>query len=540
MSVYRLQGGLSLAEYLLEPDDQVRSSDQELEQDGVSCLIRYGHLETHEPQWVSHARDLTGLSLSLPRMSPFAVLLIDEGKWVYALTWGDGYLMLDRETRADPGFGLAFAIRRLDEFHIGAMTLHSLDSSARTAQISYPGGADVGKYGVARFGEIVGRLRGSADLSDLTYGKSRKTKKDRIISGLDSLRVPVARQFDGMRSDLDAISRVVDSPTPDNSLRSVTAVRPIKSGHPMLPKLQTALVRSLKSKASKSVAQGTPLELAESSDELMSVKVLRLAGSGPMLIKVDELLEEIKGRIGRLDEHDVYDSLRTGSIQAYSDSTGTEKVRGTTSALKWLYFEKTIGNHRYILRSGSWYQIGENYVDQIRDEVSRLLENKYDVEFPLWNGSGQDSDENSYNKLAAERLGAVCLDAKFAKTTQNPKIELCDIYTSSHELVHVKWLGSASSLSHLIAQAEASISALTYEPAAMEWLTSQLNQSSKGRIIPKGVPSTVVLACGGRKWKARDLFAMSQINLLRFANALPPNVDLKFADIPYGPKPKAK
>jgi hypothetical protein len=83
------------------------------------------------------------------------------------------------------------------------------------------------------------------------------------------------------------------------------------------------------------------------------------------------------------------------------------------------------------------------------------------------------------------------------------------------------------------------MSALQNEPEAIEWLQSRVSDLTGGvRRIDK-VPERIILAGAGRSWNVDELFAMSQISLLRLVRGLPTNVSVEFLDIPFVPKTKA-
>lgn len=85
----------------------------------------------------------------------------------------------------------------------------------------------------------------------------------------------------------------------------------------------------------------------------------------------------------------------------------------------------------------------------------------------------------------------------------------------------------------MISQAEASISALQNEPEAIEWLQARvLELTNRARRINK-TPDKIISAGAGQRWNVDELFAMSQISLLRFVHSLPTNVSVEFLDISF-------
>lgn len=68
----------------------------------------------------------------------------------------------------EQGFCLMFGIRRLDPDRLGTVARSALDATARHIETSFPGGSDIGSFDLERFGELINRVAGLADLSGLT------------------------------------------------------------------------------------------------------------------------------------------------------------------------------------------------------------------------------------------------------------------------------------------------------------------------------------------------------------------------------------
>lgn len=533
-TLYRLTGAKNLKAYLSDPGIDVECTDEPFVSQGLSCFLRYGYSASPRPSWQTHVESLIGHPVLLPGTSPFAVLLVQKPPWAYALTWGDGYVMLEDEY-VEQGFGLGFAMHRLDEFQMGSITSQALDTSSRVAQISFPRGAPFGSFGIRAHGELVSRLRGLADLAGLESARGSAVAR-RTIKAADSLQIPLAQDFTALISDIDVIAGVADLSEPDNALRAVAQVRPLRRGSRTIVELDRRLSVALNEPETMQIDIAWPADSAVDMSEALSFRITSLGTGGPIHIEAPIQLVDITERLRRIPVTRRAEALKLGHIQAYSDEEGTERVGGGSTAKKWVSFETVIDSVRYVLRNGSWYRIGEAYAQQIADEVGSILGNKATLNFPRWVPTGKSDDENRYCKLAAPSVGGISIDRRFAKTPRHAKVELCDIFGPKDELIHVKWLGTAPAFSHLISQAEASMSALQNEPDALTWLSEEVRKQSVQKRTVRGVPDNIVLAGAGRQWNVKELFAMSQISLLRFIHGLPRNISVTFADIPYMPK----
>ncbi|CAM00210.1 uncharacterized protein (TIGR04141 family) [Saccharopolyspora erythraea NRRL 2338] len=538
VSLYRLDGELDLADCLLDSSSADDLEDHEVQLDEVTCRLVMGRMHSDEPSWAAHVNSLTGLPVRLPSSQPFGVLLVPLPPWTYALIWGHGHRLLDAEV-IEQNFGLLFGIRRLDPAHLRTVSRSAMDITARTTQTSIPGGGDVGSFGMEPYGEFVSRFKGPADLNDLTYGT--ETGRDPQIEVGDNLKAPLPRFGTALLSDLNAITKIVDEPDDDSSLRFAHLVRRVKSRDPERSRLEGRLAEALANGAEyHPLGIAWPANDLRAAEEAWSFKVKSLGGSGPLVLEpsmeLDVLSEQFRGMPADVRLH----RLRTARVVPCADDAGTEEIGTSTSLRRWIVFETTIDHVRYCYFQGEWFRIGEEYVERIRDQVEQLLTRKNTtLTFPVWNRRAGHADEHSYCHQVAERDGYLCFDRNFAHTPFHPKFELCDVVGPNDELVHIKWLGAATAASHLYTQAAVSAEALRDEPDAARQLNEKIQELSPGR--PEAQPSKVVLAIAGRSWDPQQLFTLSQVSLLRLDRTLRSyNTTLEFANIPHVRRPARK
>jgi hypothetical protein len=114
-TMYRLrrQSDAHLSSYLqqkyFEPDRGFVS--REVRVGGVDGLLVYGMMRTERPDWLGHAEELTGITPEVSNTTSAGVLLLPYDEFVYALSWGMGFLTLSSRY-LDNGFGIRFAIRK--------------------------------------------------------------------------------------------------------------------------------------------------------------------------------------------------------------------------------------------------------------------------------------------------------------------------------------------------------------------------------------------------------------------------------------------
>ncbi|GDY33956.1 TIGR04141 family sporadically distributed protein [Gandjariella thermophila] len=521
--------------YLLPLSSAEVTADRLVPIDELTCRLMAGVLPSERPSWASHVRSLTGIDVELPGSSPFAVLLVPLGRWTYAIAWGAGHLLLDDQL-IDPGFGLQFGIRRLDPSRLGFVASSALGTSGRSSQTSIPGGSDLGGFHLQPYGDLINRLAGAADLSGLTYHRDTG-RRYRIRTG-DGLFLPLPCNPRDLIADLLAIEAAIEAQDSDSLLRPAFRIRPVPKNDRHLAELGERLAAALGGdERFGRLGLAWPAEAVDAAEGAVTFRTLGLERNAPPVerdLELEDLVAAFKGLsvAGRVNK------LGTAKLVACADEDGTEMLGRPIAIRKWLVFETSIGFTRYCYNQGQWFKIGEKFVSQIRDQVTDLLKRRADLRFPLWTPTGKPDDEHRFCLKAAMEPGYLCLDQNFATTPLHPRLELCDLVGPQNELIHVKWLTRATAASHLYTQALASATSLRDEPEARAELDKKVRAHDASRAGLN--PSAVVLAIAGRRWDIDQLFALSQIDLLRLDSAVRhQQMTLQFADIPYVEKKRS-
>ena len=198
------------------------------------------------------------------------------------------------------------------------------------------------------------------------------------------------------------------------------------------------------------------------------------------------------------------------------------------SLYKSLYFEHVDVSKTFILFSGDWFEIDNDFVDELDRALTEVPIS--DLEFPMvrkWTDEDKEKieAEGDYNERTAILKSYHLLDKKLIKsrTTTSP-IELCDLMTDDKQLIHVKHKkGGSSGLSHLFAQgyvaAEVIISDKEFRKEARQKLRSI--RSDLDTLIPlDGIKSSdyevVYLVLGDDNSRVKSALPFfSKINLVK-------------------------
>jgi len=149
------------------------------------------------------------------------------------------------------------------------------------------------------------------------------------------------------------------------------------------------------------------------------------------------------------------------------------------SIYKCLVYEIRRGDRLFILSGGEWFWVADGYAAKVSEYVEQLPELELELpECPL------GSREDTYNALAAEASGCLCMDGRFATKSVPDQVEICDLLSPERKLIHVKKRGASSTLSHLFNQGVNSA----------EWLREDGDFRSEAREIAEALDGEIAEA----------------------------------------------
>ncbi|MBM7772632.1 uncharacterized protein (TIGR04141 family) [Actinokineospora baliensis] len=533
VTIYRFPAGLPLTDYLKPPKDAELEVDQTTRIAGATAHLVAGGRVGNNASWGDHPRQITGVDLELAVRSPFLVVVVElDQDWVCAATWGVGAHHLLDETLLDEGFGLAFAVRRVDPSNLRTVNSASVDTTSRQTRTSFPLGNPLSAFPLEPAGEVVTHVTGPADMAGLTY--HRATGKTWQIKAGDSLHIQLGRSPEDFVADLRTICAVVDSTDAASPLRFINQVRPAGANHPLMAELEARLAVALGGDTRFGpIGLCWPNAAAAAAAEANSFAITSFGGLGHVRLDPDVDIDEVTARFAQITEGARLAELKTARLAPCADDQGEDALVRPITLDKWISFETTLGSKTFCLNRGRWYEIGEDAVARVHERLAELFANTSPLPFPTWRRASSPDDEHRYCELVAEQSGFLCLDKNLARTPMHPRLELADLLGPDNELIHVKWPSGAAAMGHLFTQTRASAWSLRSEPEALGQLDTKVRMADNARTITTR-PRTVVLAIGGRQWGVQTLFTLTQVGLIRLSQELSYlGMTLQFANIPF-------
>ncbi|RIQ22840.1 DUF6119 family protein [Jiangella rhizosphaerae] len=522
LTLYRLDGVAPHPVGMLDALDHERVDQwdadiQETQIAGCVALWLSGRRYRRRAEWCEAASITTGLDVDFDERSAFGLLLLAVDDTVYGIGYGRGYLLIS-DDRKDHGFGIRFALRRLDPAEIQDVARRRIGARGRTDLTLVPDGVPIWMLGVEENADVVRRLGGRSDELAVTFS-AEDQRPVRLEAGV-GLRMRLGVRPEHLVGDIREIARVCAEESPNPLLQFVDNFRPI-GGRARRDELDQALDAVLGGEHAGEVVAVVPTDCLRGFADARSftIKV------GSVTMPVDAIETEhflARCRLQRPGQRVA--ALRAGKVRMFQDDRHLEEL-GAASAIHWLEAVVSRDNRRYFLLDGEWYEVDIGYLDDKLREIEGLFADDPSVDLPAWQPG---STERAYNMHVQDvRPGYLCMDREMVRTTFFPRggFEACDVLGPDDALIHVKFAEGAGSLSHLFTQGAVSAQALLRSDEALTRFSGMVAQLSGGRrlIPPDFRPRKVVFAILLRKGDVvtpGSLFPLARVALANAARLL--------------------
>ncbi|MFC0003508.1 DUF6119 family protein [Micromonospora siamensis] len=488
---------------------------------GAPALLVHGTVHRARAEWCDVLAGLVGEDVDLGYSSGGGALLLAVDDQAYALAYGTlGRFMIEHET-FDRTFGVSFAVRALLPSDIRQVRRRMLGASGRVDRSLVPGGQPIWRYGIDKWGEIVGQVCGRTHNPNLTA--CRRTGRPVKVEGGDALHIPLCVEPEGLLADLREIDRVCHQESPLADLEFITQIRPIPTSDPRVADLVSTIDQRLALAEPPELGLAIPGDLIADIEHVGSyrIQVPKSARRPSLTTELD--LAAILAHTNRALDGDRWTGLQKGTLTLYADAGGNDEMVPTRIS-RWITAEVAHGTSHLLLHEDRWYEIGDRHREFLSQEIRQILDQPSQIVLPPW--TGDLPDEDAYNRAVAKRDNRfILLDKKLVRTAQHPRgIEACDLLGPGDELIHVKRASGSSPLSHLFAQGITSAEALRYDEEARATFLDLVERQPNGRKLPGSFrPRKVVYAIAlkaGRTVTVDTLFTFAQVALYQAMKTL--------------------
>lgn len=370
------------------------------------------------------------------------------GSRIFVVTFGYGRALL-RPDVIEERFGLITALSSIDKDKIRSLDTSSLDAvllnSRRQASVL---------SNVDNFALNVNR-----DLLKSVTGRVEDEELSTTLTGKDSLTISTNKTYKTICEEIDKYYAIYKSDKYKNAFIWVDQIRSVKD---------TSLIQTLNSSVVQKINNNQLDNIWISFPELIDWKLLSYFKFGRNNHLEDVDIKTIHDNYFKKQDDSIsIETLKNGHIKAYDSS---DQLLGHWSIYNSLFVDCQYGGKQFFLHEGSWYQIENNFVKRIEDfyqSVPIFSENLHDYDVPL---------EDTYNKkLVSSDPNKYYLMDKKLTSVGGSTIEVCDVLTKNHHLLHVKKYTGSAVLSHLFNQGLVSAQSLK-DPSTRKKINTKISK----------------------------------------------------------------
>jgi uncharacterized protein (TIGR04141 family) len=399
-------------------------------------LIVVGTNSTQPPQWLEVLQEMTEDPIQdLFNSSTRSVLMVRCEQRIFVFPFGFGrYLINDAAIVKDFGIKvvlnsvLPHKLRSIDTATVNEITIHSRTQTSKTTSVN-SFGIDVVK-----------------DFLKSVTGEPANKKLGKVVTGKESIQLTY--ELEESFNEFNILcTHLLDRYYSSNYKENFSWVDNLQLVNDSL------LKNILNQKLLEKIHQQDDNMLHIAPPEIVDWSNIGGFTFTPNSQTDDDLdINNYFNYINRFERFEL-DHIKRHSVYVWD--VGKENQVAKWKLYDCIVFETDYEDNKYILTMGSWFKVDEEfanlvegYIREIPDAMLTLPE------------CGASEKEGEYNlRVGNENEDMITLDTKNVNYNGS-QIEICDLLTSSGQLIHVKPWKSSSTLSHLFSQGRVSAESL--------------------------------------------------------------------------------
>lgn len=375
-------------------------------------------------------RDVIDIDLIGKSSSIAAVLVVKSSGRFFALTFGQGGRFLLKDDVYEERFGLLVALNAVEDESLRCIDKQSLDSLESHTRIQSGYGTSADQFG----------LDVEQDMLKTIVGCPKDHRLGQRMTGTDALSVSVKMELNDLNFLLDSYKEKFEEDLGEKGFDWVNNISVLKSSSALVPRLEDELLNKFKSKD----YSGLWLSIPEIIQWDTVTGFIFTSGK-----KVAHSDINLNGFLETVENNDITTDLLKNRRVSCVDADHNPTFN-SWSIYKCLYAEVQFDDKKYILNDGKWFNVNEDFVKKTNIEFGNIK--KSSLTLPAYKGGG----EGAYNKSVSDGSPDVyaLMDDKnkvFHGGGQG-QVEVCDLFSNTKNLIHVKRYGKSSVLSHLFSQ----------------------------------------------------------------------------------------
>jgi uncharacterized protein (TIGR04141 family) len=417
---------------------------------GVPAAVWIKRSRWHAPAWASFFRPEIDASAFGSVASASAVLTMEVERRIFVVAFGQGRYLVETDN-VEQRFGLKACLNTIDEKNVRSIDKRTFDALLTQSRVQTSKAAPIMEFG----------LDPEQDLLRAATGRPTDPDLGERMSGLDSLTVSVRTTMASVKELLPKYLKASRATGYRKKYPWVEQIAEVVSDTE-LARLDLKLVERVKQDRDPSVWMSLPDVV-----DWNKVDGFRHSRRPASPLRFDVHLSEWK-EDALADRELSLELLQRCRVRA-SDTDGQDAA--DWSVYRCLYCEIEEGSATYLLSSGKWYRVKRDLVEQVNDSFKRLPKRQQPL--PAYDHSSEGDYNEGVAKASPREFS--CHDRRLVRVpTSGGAIEICDLYSTRGELIHVKRYGASSVLSHHFAQAVVSAEALSIDRTAREQFAAQV------------------------------------------------------------------
>ncbi len=380
------------------------------------------------PKWSSFFEDKNIAKLIGSTSNVSAVFVIKVSDRYFALTFGQGGRHLLKNDVYEDRFGLYVALNSVERASIRCVDKQSLDTIQSHTRIQSVKATTADQFGI----DI------EQDMLKSIVGTPEDTLIGNRMTGTDSLSVSVRMDLSDLKSLLLIYKNKFEQDLKITEYQWVNNISIVKNSS-KINELNNLLV----DKFNKKDDSGLWLAIPEIIQwDQVKCFIFQAGGREP---RSDINLEGFRLTL-KEGQQVTLKLLKSRNVYCVDEEYNTLE---SWSILKCIYFEISYKGNTYIFNDAKWFCVNNDFVSKTNSDFDNIAKSELDL--PKYEGGG----EGKYNLSVAEKFPKkyALLDGKIIRHGSGQgQIEICDLFSESKHLIHVKIYGKSSVLSHLISQ----------------------------------------------------------------------------------------
>jgi len=349
---------------------------------------------------------------------------------IFAIPFGSGYHLL-APGATEERFGLRTVLNSVDEKLVRSIDKKNMANIPIHAREQISINSPVASFGINI----------EQDLILGVTGRSKDENLGKTITGRDALNVAVKVNIDGIAALLLHTYLVYQKKDYVENFGWIDQIAELRDKG-LIGQLDSALLDQIHTKNLNKLWMALP-EVIDWED---------VDGFRYSYDKKSDLMDDIfldAFLLGFPSAKDIsLELLKKTSVLCYSKS-GNSTIH-IWKAYQCLYCEIEHQNETFLLTNGKWYRIEASFLQSVNAEYAAILSRQPPSMLPDY----AHRNEEDYNQdTAAKQPAFALMDRKLVKFGGGySKIEFCDLFSEKKEMIHVKYYGGSSVLSHLFNQ----------------------------------------------------------------------------------------